>query len=416
MKTVVGRNVAYLSLVQVANYLFPLITVPYISRTIGVEKYGLVELALISVIYFTAIVDYSFDLVGTRDMARIRKSPEKINALFNTIFYAKLLLFSVATLLFLITLFTVPVFAENKMLFLSAFAINFSYVFYPNWFFQGLEKLGVVALANFFIKLVFVLLIFLLVKEPEDFYYVPLSNSIGYWVVAGVVFATAFRQGIPLHLTAPDFPKIFTALKDGSWLFISNLLNKVYALSGITIVGFLVSDFQLGLYGAANKLYMVLLSVMFYPLHGAVFPHLANLLATDKTAFFKGFVKLGKIIFLVYAAGLGILYALTPFVITLLFGPDFFGAIALFRGLIPALFMAIFIHLFSYQGLLNLKFDKWYLGLIGSFAFVAVIGYYFSTLHFEALGAVRFKSLMDVAMAITAGILFYKAWQKTKAL
>jgi PST family polysaccharide transporter len=414
LKNTVGKNVAYLGLVQIANYLFPLITVPHISRAIGVSRYGLVELALISVIYFTALVDYSFDVSGTRKMARVRNRSGQVQLLFNSILFAKLLLFSIAAILFVVSLFIVPVFAAHKGLFAAAFLVNLSYIFYPNWFFQGREQLGVIALANFGIKALFTLLVFVLVRDETDYYWVPLSNSLGYLLVASVVFWHAFKVMPDLRLTFPGWRPIWAVIKDGRDLFLSSVLNKLYALSGMVIAGWFVDPRSLGYFGAANKLYMVMLSMMFYPLHGAVFPHLNAKLRESKQAFAAMFKKLGLLLFGVYGLGLALLYVLTPWIIQLLFGAEFEGSISLFRWLIPALFSGIFIHMFITQGLLTLRFDKWQMRWMALFAVLAVVGNLVVAALYGVQGIVVFKSGLDLLMAFSAGFLFFKAWRKYK--
>ncbi len=414
MKSKVGKNIAYLGLVQAANYLFPLLTVPHISRAIGVPNYGLVEFAMVSVIYFSALVDFSFDVSGTRKMARVRHRPGQVQLLFNSILFAKLGLFVLATIIFGLLLVFVPEFKDQQQLLLAAYLINLSYVFYPNWFFQGLEKLGVIALANFSIKLVFTLLVFSVVRDAEDYIWVPLSNSIGFIVVALVVFLYALRQMPDLKIQFPGWRAIAAVLKDGNALFFSSLLNKLYALSGLTIAGFFLAANDLGQYGAANKLYMVMLSMMFYPLHGAIFPHLNATLQKSKGDYLRVFKKISGVVFLVYVVGLSVLYFATPLIVELLFGAAFADAAVLFRFLIPALFAGIFIHLFVTQGLLTLKFDHWYFRYMLVVAIVAVVGTLLSAHFFGLKGIVIFKSALDGAMAIASGWLFIKAWNITK--
>jgi polysaccharide transporter, PST family len=410
----VGKNVAYLGLVQAANYLFPLITVPHISRAIGVSRYGLVELALISIIYFTALVDYSFDVSGTRKMARVRHRPAQVQLLFNSIFFAKLFLFVVASLIFLFALFFVPVFAEHKGLFAAAYLVNLSYIFYPNWFFQGKEQLGVIAFANFFIKALFTVLVFSFVRNEGDYFWVPLSNSFGYIVVALVIFFYAFKDSPQLKLRFPGWRPVMAVIKDGQALFISSLLNKLYALSGMAIAGLYVQERDLGYFGAANKLYMVMLSMMFYPLHGAVFPHLTATLKKSKSDFARLFKRLGIGLFLIYGLGLILLYFFSPFIINLLFGTDFEGAVPLFRWLIPALFFGIFTHMFVTQGLLTLRFDRWQLRWMAVFAGLSVAGNFWMAKYFGVGGVVVFKACLDATMALSAGWLFFNAWKRYK--
>jgi len=67
-----------LSVLQAANYLFPLIILLYVVRILGPEKYGLVQFAAALNIYFLIICDYGFNLSGTRAVSVYRHDKEKL--------------------------------------------------------------------------------------------------------------------------------------------------------------------------------------------------------------------------------------------------------------------------------------------------------------------------------------------------
>ena len=63
------KNIFSLGSVQLVNYVFPLITVPYVSRIIGPDSYGIINYATAFIAYFTLLIGYGFDLTGTRKIA-----------------------------------------------------------------------------------------------------------------------------------------------------------------------------------------------------------------------------------------------------------------------------------------------------------------------------------------------------------
>ena len=68
-----ASNFLSLSVLQLATYLFPLIVTPYIAKTIGLEKYGLIAFAASFCMYFTTFVDFGFNYSATRDVAKNQK-------------------------------------------------------------------------------------------------------------------------------------------------------------------------------------------------------------------------------------------------------------------------------------------------------------------------------------------------------
>src|SRR5512147_2784453 len=90
-RRVIG-NFFSLSIVQFANYLAPLILIPYLTRVLGLPRYGLVELARAVSVYFLILTDYGFSLSATREISVHRDDPEKVSEVFSAVMTLKLLL------------------------------------------------------------------------------------------------------------------------------------------------------------------------------------------------------------------------------------------------------------------------------------------------------------------------------------
>ena len=97
------KNFSYLSIVQVLNYGLPLITIPIVSRALGVETIGLVNYIFSYITYFVLFVSYSFSLTAIRKLS----NKNQINLIFSLVFKSQILLFLISTIVFLFVLFLV---------------------------------------------------------------------------------------------------------------------------------------------------------------------------------------------------------------------------------------------------------------------------------------------------------------------
>ena len=85
----VFANFGYLTLLQIAGYVFPLITMPYLARVIGVDGFGKIAFASVVVVWFQTIADWGFNLSATRDVAQNKKNKEKVSEIFSNVLWAR---------------------------------------------------------------------------------------------------------------------------------------------------------------------------------------------------------------------------------------------------------------------------------------------------------------------------------------
>ncbi|KAA6307511.1 hypothetical protein EZS27_040818, partial [termite gut metagenome] len=167
------ENFAYLSLLQVAGYIFPLITLPYLARVIGVDKFGEIAFATSVVVYFQTVTDWGFNYTATRDIAQNRNDIYKVSEIFANVMGAKLLLMILSTAIFAICIYFIPFLYDKRLLLWLTFLYIPGILMFPDWFFQAMEKMKYVTIMNVFSKLLFTVLVFVIIKNKEDYIYQP---------------------------------------------------------------------------------------------------------------------------------------------------------------------------------------------------------------------------------------------------
>ena len=181
-------NFVALLLLQATSYLFPFITLPYLSRVIGVEKFGEIAFATALMTYFQTIVDYGFIYSAVRDISRCRDDKQKASLIFTTVMWARFFLIIVSLLLLGLIILVVPKFFEMRVILCTSFFMVIGHALFPDWMFQAIEKMKYITFLNILTKLLFTILVFVVIQQESDYIYQPILTSLGF-CISGLISA-----------------------------------------------------------------------------------------------------------------------------------------------------------------------------------------------------------------------------------
>ncbi len=287
------ENFLSLSILQIANYILPLITVPYLIRVLGFEYFGLITLAVVVIEYFILITNYGFELTATREISIHQKDINKISEIFSSVMVIKflLLIFSFFILTFIV--FTFEKFHKDWILYYLTFGIVVGNILFPSWFFQGIENMKYITVLNFISKLSFVLLIFLFVRNADDYYLVPLLNSLGY-IFAGLLSLAIITKKFKVKFILPEFKVIKQYFLDGWHIFLSRIYVNLYTNTNVLILGILTNNVQVGYFSVVQKIVLAV-GKMLEPVNQVLFPYLSKLYKNNTDLFFSKISRLTKL-------------------------------------------------------------------------------------------------------------------------
>lgn len=290
-------NFISLFILQFINYLIPLFLIPYLIRILGIESFGVYSFILAIIMYGVQMSDYGFELSATYHVSLNRNSREKINEIFSSVLSIKIIIaFIYLTLLFSISFFVDKLFLYQDLIFIASIAI-LGHIIFPLWFFQGVEKMRYIMYLNGFSKLIFVLSIFMLVKDKSDLYILLLLNSIT-TIFIGVIALYVAISKFNIRLSFQPWDKILYYLKDGWYIFTSKFAVEFYTTANIIILGFFATPAVIGYYAVSIKIIHALGSLL-DPLTRTVYPYLVSVYRESNNNFISKNRQLSIVIFLI---------------------------------------------------------------------------------------------------------------------
>ena len=306
-----------MSVIQISNYLVPIITIPYLVRTLGFSSYGLMTLTQMIIGYFEQFMTYSFSLTAPKAIAQDSDDSKKVNHIFHTIIYTKIVLFLFCLLILGILVLAVPFFWTLRTIIFAGLSILLANLLQIDWFFQGIQQMKNITYINLLGRFLSLVLLFVLVHSPEDAIGGLLSVTISQ-IIAGVLgWILAYRK-FGLQLTRPDYAAIKNQLQSGFNVFSSQFLVRFYSAEGnIAILGFWANTTIIGTYALANRIFAFIVNTAI-PINTALYPYLAQLYAVDYTRYRKEFRRIGQLYFVAYSLFALILFLTADWLILLI--------------------------------------------------------------------------------------------------
>ena len=362
---------SWLTVLQFANYLIPLLIIPYIVRVLGADIFGKVTYAQNIISYFTLIINFGFDYSATREIAIHRNNKEARDAIFWSVLKQKSLLLLISLVGLVVLFLTVDKVEQNITLYLFVFLLNIGVVTFPVWFFQGMEDMRHMAIFNMLVRSSGLLLTFVFVRSMSDFLLYPLLISIGY-IVCGIVSLWYVIHFYKISRTTKSCKatdkKVF---KVSFPVFLNVLFASLYTTANLTILGLYHSDHDIGLYGGTQKIIIAIMMVTSTPVNLAIFPKLSRSFETSAAEGKRLFKKI-LLGITVYGLAISIVtFFAAPLLVKVILGPEFSNATQLLKLFSPLPLLVIVASLFTIQGLYGSGLQRYapYVGaILGTFS------------------------------------------------
>ncbi len=364
-------NFSSLTLLQISNFIFPLITFPYLVRVLGPENFGLANFALAFLVYFNTVIDYGFQFSATRSIAQSKYDNSRINELFNLTFYSKLILLIPISIIYFIITTSIPYFSNNFLVYAIVYFVLIGNSLFPVWFFQGIEKMHFITIFNIIFRAIAVILIFLIVTKQDDLIKYLAINS-GVIVLTGIVTSCFIFFKKFADYNFPGIKAILNYLNESFELFSSQFLIMLYTTSNTFILGLIIGNNAVGYFAGADKIRYATQNIG--GIGGqTIFPHISNLFKESKVSANKFLLK-----YMLLFGALSLIISLvlllfTDEIVLLILGEQYLNSIPVLRILAFLPFIIFLSNVFGIQFMLGQGYDRIFKKIILAGAVINII-------------------------------------------
>ena len=259
MNKSLGKNAFLNGFKNALNLLFPLLTFPYVSKILSVDGIGQYNFAQATVSYFSLLAGLGVSSYAIREGAKYRDDRNKFN-----VFTSEVLLFNtISTIIAYLLLVFCMLFVDKlksyaPLIWVFSIQIVFTTIGIE-WLYSIYEEYEYITVRSIAFKIISIVLIFLCVKDSED--------AVNYATIT--VFSSVGSNFLNLIHSKEYFHIVKVKLRDCAKhikpilvIFASNIAIMIYVYSDTTILGFMTTDYEVGIYSVSVKVYNIIKNLL----------------------------------------------------------------------------------------------------------------------------------------------------------
>ena len=255
----IAFNATLNAIKTISGIVFSLITFPYVTRVLGIEKVGIYDFSASVISYFSLMASLGISIYGIREGSRYRNDKIRINKFVSEVFSINFISTIISYILLGLCLIIIPrLQTYSAALLILSVEIIFT-TLGSAWVCNIYEDFLFITVRTLVISLISLVLTLMIVRKPDDLYlYIAIitlssscSNLWNFFYIKKKYCDFRFTLKI-------DW---FHHFRPIMIIFSTTLVITVYVSSDITMLGFMTSDYEVGIYGISVKIYKIIKSI-----------------------------------------------------------------------------------------------------------------------------------------------------------
>lgn len=336
MKRSLVKNTGMLYLLTLAKILLPLVTLPYLTRVLSTNSYGMVAYVKAFMTYVQLFIDFGFVLSATKKVVYASDNKSKLGRIILDTIIEKLIL-AMGTFIILVGCISfIPILNENALFVILYFISIVLSIFLVDFYFRGIERMEMIAFPYVISKTISTLLTVILIKSDADVLLIPIMEIFGTFIACVVVIAILFKS--KLNFAISNIKVLWNDIRESSVFFISNFATTFLGSFTTIVAGATLQSSEIAYWSVCMQLVSAI-KILYSPITNSLYP---SMLQEPK----KRILKMTMIIIMpVVVFGCVVTFLFSNKIIFILGGAKYVAAGAILRYLVPVL-------LFSFPSLL----------------------------------------------------------------
>lgn len=248
------KNTFFLYILMFSTQILNLITIPYQTRILEPVVFGVINVCVAVMTYVQLVLDFGFMLSATADVTKNKNDISRLKYINSSVFYCKIVLSIIILGIFIIINSIFNITGDYLILYILYFVSYLIGSLIPDYIYRGMEDMKQVALRTLAIRIFFTIMIFVFVKNSDDYLIIPLLLLIGNIIAVGYSYMNIYKT-YNIKFIKVKIVDIIDTMKNSFPYFISRFASSFYQVLNTIIIGSIYKGMSVvGFYTSSDKL------------------------------------------------------------------------------------------------------------------------------------------------------------------